>query len=84
MLNNKNDLKINSNSRRAIYKILVFIGNTSTLIGSVFFLAGMVGLVRLDDFVFGLSSGIRMVGMVVIAGCLLSAIGYGFLDYMEE
>jgi multisubunit Na+/H+ antiporter MnhG subunit len=84
MLNNKNDIKINNSYRGAIYKTLVVVGNALTLIGGIFFLAGLVGLIRLDDFALGLSSGVRMIGMVVIAGCLLSAIGYGFLDYMED
>jgi hypothetical protein len=32
----------------------------------------------------GLSSGVRVIGSVAIAGCLLSAIGYGIVDYLEK
>lgn len=84
MLINKNNLKLNNSYKKTIAKIFILIGNALTLIGSICLLLGIIGLLRLDIFSFGLSSGIRMVGMVVIAGCLLSAIGYGFLDYVEE
>jgi hypothetical protein len=33
------------------------------------------------SFLMQLSSGIRIIGSVAIAGCLLSAIGYGISDY---
>lgn len=74
----------NSRYRVGVSKVLVFIGNVLTLIGITFLITGLLGLISLDNFAFGLSSGVRMIGMVVIAGCLLSAIGYGFLDYIEE
>jgi hypothetical protein len=32
----------------------------------------------------GLSSGMRIVGSVAITGCLLSAIGYGIVDYLDN
>ncbi len=32
----------------------------------------------------GMSSGIRVIGSVAIAGCLLSAIGYGIEEYLEK
>lgn len=83
-LNNKNNLKLNNSYKTNIAKVLTLIGNTLTLTGSSCLLLGITGFFSLDIFSFGLSSGIRMVGMVVIAGCLLSAIGYGFLDYVEE
>lgn len=84
MLNNKNNLKLNNSYKTNIAKVLTLIGNILTLTGSSCLLLGITGFLSLDIFSFGLSSGIRMVGMVVISGCLLSAIGYGFLDYVEE
>ena len=84
MFFNKNNSKLNSGYKKTIAKVFTLIGNALTLTGSIFLLLGIIGLLRLDVFSFGLSSGIRMVGMVVISGCLLSAIGYGFLDYVEE
>ncbi len=42
------------------------------------------GLIGAESFAHGISSGVRMVGSVAIAGCLLSAIGYGFVDYLEK
>ena len=84
MLFNKNNSKLNGGYKKTIARVFTLIGNALTLTGSIFLLLGIIGLLRLDVFSFGLSSGIRMVGMVVISGCLLSAIGYGFLDYVEE
>lgn len=54
------------------------------MIGCLGLLFGLGGLVNLDDFTIGISSGIRVIGTVAIAGCLLSAIGYGFLDYIDK
>ena len=84
MLNNTNNLKLNNSYKKTIANISILIGNTLTLVGSICLLLGIIGLMRFDIFAFGLSSGVRMIGMVVISGCLLSAIGYGFLDYIEE
>ena len=43
----------------------------------------MLGLYDMSIFDLGLSSGVRMVGTFAIAGCLLSAIGYGITDYLN-
>jgi hypothetical protein len=45
---------------------------------------GMLGVFDMEIFSFGLSSGIRIVGSVAIAGCLFSAIGYGIADYTNK
>lgn len=84
MLIDKNNLKLNGSYKETIAKVFILIGNTLTLMGSTCLLLGVIGLMSFDTFAFGLSSGVRMIGMVVIAGCLLSAISYGFLDYVEE
>ena len=36
-----------------------------------------------QSIALGISSGVRVIGTVAIAGCLLSAIGYGVLEYLE-
>lgn len=84
MPNNGNNSKLSSSCKKTIANISVLIGNTLALIGGICLVLGIIGLMRFDIFAFGLSSGVRMIGMVVISGCLLSAIGYGFLDYVEE
>jgi uncharacterized membrane protein len=84
MPNIGNNSKLSSSSKKTIANISVLIGNTLSLIGGICLVLGIIGLLRFDIFAFGLSSGVRMIGMVVISGCLLSAIGYGFLDYFEE
>jgi hypothetical protein len=37
-----------------------------------------------QHFAIGISSGIRVIGSVAIAGCLFSAVGYGILDFSEK
>jgi len=65
-------------------KTVTFIGNTLTLIGCTTIVLGMFGAFNMEIFSFGLSSGVRIIGSVAIAGCLLSAIGYGISDYANK
>lgn len=67
-----------------IQRLLVLVGNTLTVIGCLGLALGAVGIVDLDHFEIGISSGVRVIGSVAIAGCLLSAIGYGTLDLQER
>lgn len=63
--------------------ILTLAGNTLTVIGSVAIIFGILGAFEMEYFSFGLSSGVRVIGSISIAGCLISAIGYGILDYIN-
>jgi hypothetical protein len=63
---------------------MTLIGNTLGTLGVVALVLGMLGLYNMDVFAFGISSGVRIVGSVAIAGCLLSAIGYGISDYLNK
>lgn len=83
MFNGKYHLSVNI-LNRTICRVSVVVGNTLTLFGCLGLILGLGGLVNLDDFAIGISSGIRVIGTVAIAGCLLSAIGYGFLDYIDK
>jgi hypothetical protein len=65
-------------------KALVVGGNTLTALGCLGIVLGVLGTFDMDIFSIGLSSGIRIIGTVAIAGCLLSAIGYGILDYSNK
>lgn len=71
-------------ANRLMWKLLIFVGNALTLIGCVGLLLGSSGLIPAEFFAIGISSGIRVIGSVAIAGCLLSAIGYGAVDYLEK
>ena len=83
-------MKLNSNessssqSLKRVCKVLGFVGNLSTALGCLGVILGMFGVFDMDFFSLGLSSGIRIIGTVAIAGCLLSAIGYGILDYSKK
>jgi hypothetical protein len=64
--------------------LLVVVGNVLTFAGCVGLIFGAIGLIPFEVFALGLSSGIRIIAMVAITGCLLSAIGYGLQDYFKS
>lgn len=64
-------------------RILINVGNTLIIIGCATMSFGLLGLIPLEIFALGLSSGIRVIGTLAISGCLLSAIGYGLMDYFD-
>lgn len=67
-----------------IQRVLVLIGNTLTIIGCLGLALSAIGVIDPERFATGISSGIRVIGSVAIAGCLFSAIGYGILDFPER
>ena len=67
-----------------IQRMLVLVGNTLTAIGCLGLALGAIGVVDLEHFAIGISSGVRVIGSVAIADCLFSAIGYGILDLQER
>ena len=62
---------------------MINVGNTLLVIGCTTMIFGLLGLIPLEIFALGLSSGIRVIGTLAISGCLLSAIGYGLMDYFD-
>ena len=62
-------------------RLLIIVGNTLTVIGCMGLLLAASGLINAASFSIGISSGIRVIGSIAITGCLLSAIGYGIVDY---
>lgn len=73
-----------STSKKFIYRSFILVGNSLTLIGCVGLMLGSLGLIPIELFAMGISSGIRIIGSVAITGCLLSAIGYGVVDYLDN
>lgn len=69
---------------KLVCRLLVLIGNSMALIGCLLLIAGVGGLIDMDLFAKGLSSGVRVIGSLAITGCLLSAIGYGYPDYVKK
>ena len=69
---------------RFICKVLIRVGNSLTVIGCVGLILGLWGVIPAQLFAIGISSGIRVIGSVAIAGCLLSAMGYGAIEYLEQ
>ena len=63
---------------------LAVLGNVLAFLGCLGLLLGVLGVFDMDRFALGLSSGIRIIGSIAIGGCLLSAIGYGVLDYFKK
>lgn len=64
-------------------RIMINVGNILIAIGCTTIIFGLLGLIPLEIFALGLSSGIRVIGTLAISGCLLSAIGYGLMDYFD-
>jgi len=63
---------------------LVLVGNLLTAVGCVGLVLSMSGLIQAELFSIGISSGVRVIGSVAVSGCLLSAIGYGTVEYFEK
>lgn len=72
-----------STASKRVSRLLVLVGNSLTAAGCIALILGVSGLVSADPFHDGGFLGVRALGSVTIAGCLLSAIGYGIVDYLE-
>ena len=70
-------------AKRRLSRLLVLVGNSLTATGCIALIAGVTGLVSADPFLAGTAFGVRATGSVIITGCLMSAIGYGIVDYLE-
>ena len=65
-------------------KTIVILGSSLILVGLLGLLVGLTGFVDLQYFSFGLSSGLRVIGSIVILGCLLNVIGYGIQEFVND
>ena len=65
-------------------KVATLLGNILVAAGCAGLVLGMLDILNMETFSFGLSSGVRIIGSIAIAGCLLSAIGYGVSDYVNQ
>ena len=70
--------------KKYISGLLILVGNSLTAIGCFGLVLALSGLIQAEFFALGISSGIRVIGSVAVAGCLLSAIGYGVVEYFEK
>ena len=71
-------------SVRQLFRVCIVVGNVLTAIGCTGLLLAATGSIQAQSFAVGMSSGIRVIGSLAIAGCLLSAIGYGVEEYLEK
>ncbi len=69
---------------KLFHGLLIKVGNSLTALGCAGLILALSGLINADFFAIGISSGIRIIGSVAITGCLLSATGYGIVDYLQE
>lgn len=67
-------------SKFYLFRSLIFIGYFLTSVGCLLLLFGVLGLFNIEAFAYGLSSGIRIIGSLAIAGCMTTAAGYFFLE----
>ena len=68
-------------SIKVVARLLVTVGNTLTALGCVGLGLAITGLIAIDGFSIASSSGIRVIGSVAVAGCLLSAAGYAYEEH---
>jgi len=73
-----------NSAKRFIWRMLIRVGNSLTVIGCAGLILGLSGVIPIEFFAVGISSGIRVIASVAIAGCLLSAIGYGAIEYLKQ
>jgi hypothetical protein len=73
-----------NSARRVIWKVFTRVGNSLTVIGCAGLILGLSGVIPVEFFAIGISSGMRVIASVAIAGCLLSAIGYGVIEHMKQ
>ena len=66
--------------KKRVFRFLSRFGVLLTVIGSVGLILGFFGILEFEDYAFGISAGVRILGSVAIAGCLLSAIGFFGLE----
>jgi hypothetical protein len=71
-------------SSRPLYRVLIVVGNVLTVVGCTGLLLVATGVISAQAISIGLSSGVRVIGSLAVAGCLLSAIGYGIEEYLEN
>jgi len=67
-----------------LYSWLNVIGNVLIFIGGLGLVLGLSGLINLDTFAVGITAGVRIVGTLAIAGCLLNAISCFGLEFINE
>ena len=70
--------------KKYIINLLILSGNSLTAIGCLGLVLTLSGLIQAEFFAIGISSGVRVIGSVAVAGCLLSAIGYGVIEDFER
>lgn len=73
-----------SDAKAHLRRLLILVGNSLTVVGCLALVLHVGGLATADAVFAGSSLGIRAVGSVAVTGCLLSAIGYGMTDYLEN
>jgi hypothetical protein len=73
-----------NSSIKLLARLQILLGNALTVVGCVSLLLAAIGLIPVQFFAIGISSGIRVIGSIAIAGCLLSAMGYGISDHFDK
>jgi hypothetical protein len=77
-------LRTGSSATRLGLRLVIGLGNALTVVGCLGLVLVAAGAIPPGSLEIGNSSDIRVIGSVAVAGCLLSAIGYGFMEYFEQ
>jgi hypothetical protein len=69
---------------RLTEKTLITLGFVISCVSLILIILGLWSYISIEQFAYGLSSGIRVLASCAIIGCLLSAVGYGIGDYFNN
>lgn len=67
-------------TKKRFFRSLNRLGIALTALGAAGLLLGFAGIIELEDFSYGISAGIRVMGSLAVSGCLLSAISLFVLE----
>jgi hypothetical protein len=79
-----NSIDTGNSVQKRLYNWMNLIGIGFIVVGGLVLVLGMVGVIDLDVFAFGISAGVRVVGTLAITGCLLSAIACFALEFNND
>ena len=65
-------------SNKVVARLLIVVGNTLAALGCVGLGLVATGMMAIGSI--GLPAGLRLVGSMAVAGCLLSAVGYAYQE----
>ncbi len=64
--------------------VCAYIGVTTAVVGLVALLSTLFGLIPAHTLGVGETSGVRIAATIAVGGCLLAALGFGGIEYLQR